>query len=175
MSQVEGHDRLMAAIHRRLADFLAQEIGIEARQSSLEDSSVQRLDLRPVTSILSVEGNIRMMVAFSFEQPLIEHILEVYSEGIEVADDEHEIMIESTAAEVINIVVGNATADVQVPGALLSISPPVVMGDAKSITRHRGTQFSAVDLMTGAGAVKVYFVFPRERLDEQPGDQEGMA
>ncbi|QFY88252.1 chemotaxis protein CheX [Magnetovirga frankeli] len=159
-----SHDRLVNAVGSHLQGFLSGEIGLEVRPPEPQQEDMQRLRLGYLTSIVSVEEDVSTLIACSFERGLIEQIFRIYAEGVEVADDEQEAMIEETAAEVINVVVGNAMADIQTPGKAIGLSPPVVLSEAKSLTRHRDAQFSSFRLHTSAGLMSVHFLCPREAV-----------
>ena len=70
--------------------------------------TLDRIDLRAITAILTVEDRLRLIVAFSFEQSLLESVFKGYAGGIPMKTDEVELLMEETAGDCLNIVVGNA-------------------------------------------------------------------
>lgn len=160
----QNHERLVQAVSQQMAAFLTQEIGLEVQPAEARQGDGQRLTLGYLTSIVSVEDDISTLIACSFARDLIEQVFSVYAEGVEVAEDEREAMIEETAAEVVNVVVGNAMAKIQTPGKAMGLSPPVVLTEAKSLTRHRDTQFSSLQLQTSSGPLAMHFLCPKDAL-----------
>ena len=84
---------------------------------------IHRLKLKHVTALLNVGGNINMYVGVSFDEPLIEKVFDAYCEDLEIEEDERDEYIEETAGDVINIVVGNSTADLADSGMVINLSP----------------------------------------------------
>lgn len=168
MSEVVGGDetRVVHLIADRAASYLTEEIGLEVRRSEIYLENIKRLQLRHITSILSVEGGVRMLVAFSFDLGLAERVFEVSTEGLDIPESERELMLEDSVAEVINVAVGNAFTNLA-SGGVISISPPIVISEAKGITRHKGADFYSADLTTECGMLSIHFVGPKELFDEQ--------
>jgi CheY-specific phosphatase CheX len=152
----------LEAIIERARAFFKDELGIDVRMDRRNMEDIQKIELRFMTSLLVLEGSSKLFVAFSFEKPLIERAFQVYSEDIEVIEEEREGYVEETAGDVINIIVGNATSRLPAEGAALTISPPIVISEAKSIFRHKDAQFYAASLETDYGRMDVYCIGPKE-------------
>lgn len=159
------HLQLVQAIGDRTISYLREELGIQVQRTTMNMGEVKRMQLRHLTSILAVEADIRMLVAFSLDQELVERVFVASTEGLEIADDELEMMREETVTELINIIVGNAIADLAAKGTSIPISPPIVINEAKSITRHKGAIFYTMDLTTESGVISIHFIGPRELFD----------
>jgi len=156
----------MRVLAERTASFLAGESGVSVTGTRFGSGVIHRLTLNHMTALLNVGGNINMYVGVSFERPLIEKIFEGYSEELDIAEDERDDYIEETAGDVINIVVGNATADFADSGALINLSPPVVLKEARSITRKKDVVFHQAELSTDFGSMMVFCVGPQNLFDE---------
>lgn len=164
-SEKGRHSQLVRAIGKRSVEYLKSDLGIPPRDVSLNMEDVKRMKLRYLTSILAVEADIRMLIAYSFDQDLAEQVFIASTEGLEIADDEQEMMREETVTELINVIVGNAMADLADKGATIPISPPYVINEAKSITRPREATFYTMDLGTDSGILSIHFIGPRELFD----------
>ncbi|ADH85376.1 chemotaxis protein CheX [Desulfurivibrio alkaliphilus] len=154
--------RLMQAIGKRTIEYLKEELEIPVNKAYQAGEDVVRMQLRELTSILALDAEIRLLVAFSFDHDLAEKILTASAEGLQIADDERDEMREEAVAEMINIVAGNAIAGHETKGKTISITPPVVINEAKTITRHKGATFRTIQIVTGAGLMSIHFVGPKD-------------
>ncbi len=159
------HSQLVRAIGKRTVEYLKSDLHIPTRDAALHMEDVKRMQLRYLTSILAVEADIRMLIAFSFDEKLAEQIYIVSTEGLEIDDDEEEMMREEVVTELINVIVGNALSDLAASGTTIPISPPYVINEAKSITRPREATFYTLDLSTDLGVLSIHFIGPRELFD----------
>jgi len=156
---------LMQAIVERTVTFFREDLHINIHRVTCSREDVQKLQPRHLTSLIAMEGSMRLYLAFSFDKPLIEHAFEVYIEDIEVAEDERERYIEETAGDIINIIAGNATGSLPSEGPAVSISPPVVISEAKSIFRYKEAQFYTACLETDYGKMDIYCIGPKKLFD----------
>ncbi|MBU4176636.1 MAG: chemotaxis protein CheX [Desulfurivibrionaceae bacterium] len=164
-AQDDRHSRLVQAIGKRTVGYLRSELGIPVQRATVHMQDVKRMQLQHLTSILSVEADIRMLIAFSFDRELTERVFTASTEGLEIADDEQEMMREETVAELINIIVGNAMGDLAAKGTVIPISPPIIISEAKNITRSKGATFYTLDIVTESGMLSIHFIGPKELFD----------
>jgi CheY-specific phosphatase CheX len=167
MSNTEDdrHSRLVQAIGDRTVGYLRDELAIPVRETTVRMRDVKRMQLLHLTSILSVEADIRMLIAFSLDRELTDRVFIASTEGLEIAEDEAEMMREETVAELINIIVGNAMADLASTGTIIPISPPIIISEAKNITRTKGATFYSLDIVTESGMLSIHFIGPKELFD----------
>lgn len=161
----DRHNRLVQAIGDRTVDYLKDELGITVQVETVNMQDVKRMQLLHLTSILAVEADIRMLIAFSFDRELTDRVFVASTEGLEIAEDEEEMMREETVAELINIIVGNAMADLESRGTAIPISPPIIISEAKNLTRSKGATFYTLDLVAGTGRLSIHFIGPKELFD----------
>lgn len=112
--------------------FLASEIGIRVDRSELAITCGSQFHFKPVTALMSISGCFRMNITFSFDQKLIAQIFAVYSEGLSFDDNDLALHIDETAADMINIVIGNSTAELGEGGTTVHISVPIVIHEANA-------------------------------------------
>lgn len=158
--------RLMDILSRRTSTFFLEELGIEAREMEREIDDAQKLYLRSLTSIMGASGELRMFLAYSFDEPLINRAFEAYAADIEVAEDERGLYVEETAADIINIIVGNALAEFNRQGPVISLSPPIIISEAKHILRHKSAKFSSARLATDSGDLNIHLIGPKHLFDQ---------
>ena len=158
---------LIKVIAERAVAFFRDDLHLDVSRITHGQESVQKFQLRHLTSLLAVDGGTGLYLAFSFEKPLIEHAFGVYIEDIEVAEEERENYIEETAGDIINIIVGNATGSLSSQNPPVTLSPPVVISEAKSIFRHKEAQFYTACLETDHGKMDICCIGPKELFEEQ--------
>jgi CheY-specific phosphatase CheX len=159
--------RVMTVVTRYANSFLEGEIGIAIIDRKYRFEEVQQLELKSMTSLVSVGGDINMLIAFSFDSQLIEFISKSLTSDIFVDDDERDLYMRETASEVINMIIGNSTADLATGTDMITLSPPVVIAGAKSVFRARGAKFFSVNMFSAQGNLDIDFVGPQELFDEK--------
>jgi CheY-specific phosphatase CheX len=122
--------------------------------------TLDRIDLRAITAILTVEDRLRLIVAFSFEHSLLESVFQGCAGGIPMKTDEVELLMEETAGDCLNIVVGNALEEFQLSGYAFTVSTPIIIKEGKSIQRYRQSKFAAGEIHTDAGNMVVLCINP---------------
>ncbi len=157
----------LQALHHRTVVFLRDELGIEVTRHSQHLDDVQKLDLKHLTSIMSATGGIKLYLAYSFDEALIVKAFEAYCRDLDIAEDERGTYVEETAGDIINIIVGNALADLEAQGRAIGLSPPIVITEAKSILRHRGVKFASANLETPHGGLNIHLIGPGELFDDK--------
>lgn len=158
---------LMKVIAERAVAFFRDDLHMDVSKITHGHESVQKFQMRRLTSLLAVDGGAELYLAFSFDRPLIEHAFEAYIEDIEVAEEEREKYIEETAGDIINIIVGNAAGSLSAHNPPVTLSPPVVITEAGSIFRRKEAHFYTACLETDHGKMDICCIGPKELFDEQ--------
>ena len=154
------------ALTARTRAFFLDELGLATTETAFHFDDVQKLDLRHLTAILSATGQLKLYLAYSFDAPLIEAAFAAYTADLDIAEDEREDAIQETAGDIINIIVGNALADVANNGPSITLSPPIILTEAKSVMRHRGAKFASAELTAETGALAIHLIGPGELFDD---------
>lgn len=149
---------IMDVIVNRTITYLKEEVNVNLKGEGIGVADTKRLDLKQLTALMTIGGNVNMNIIFSFDEDLIETIFTVYTEEIDILPEERLESLEETAGDIINIIIGNATADLTTPGQVISISPPVVLPSAKSIIRYKNTKFHGRVLHTDHGDMSLLFM-----------------
>jgi len=157
--------RLVEYVCERTHSFFETELAIPNSHIQFHFSDVQRLTLDYLTSILAVEGPVRVMFAMSFDRNLAEYSTQKYTEELDIPEDELELYLEETVADIINIILGNSLSRFQLEGETITLSPPVVITEAKNIYRHKDAQFFTADVQTKMGRLQIFCIGPRELFD----------
>lgn len=144
------------AIWKRNEEFLVNELSMELtelRHNLIPEGKFYRL--RDFTAIVTLTGPAALHIAFSFDQGFMEKLFAAYAEGLDDDGEDPSLYYAEAAGDVINIVVGNATADIQVPGAALVLSPPIMIEGSNRIVRHRTSSIHMTDIRSPEGSMSI--------------------
>ena len=158
--------RFIEALVARTEAFFREELGILITDRAFQSDDVHKLDLRRITAIMSATSSLKLYLAYSFDAPLIEAAFAAYTADLDIAEDERDDAIQETAGDIINIIVGNALADVAATGRAIALSPPIILTEAKSVMRHRGAKFASAELAAQAGSLAIHLIGPGELFDD---------
>ncbi len=159
-------ETLIQAVARRSVSFLQTEMHLEVEEVARQPQCVSRLVLRDTTAMVSVGGNMGVYIALSFDAPALHHIFQAYTQGLDLPPEQEAMYIEETAADVVNTIVGNALSEAPDGATAISLTPPVVMSQAKSLICHKNAYFYLSDLRTPLGVVSIMYIGPKALFDE---------
>lgn len=157
--------KVMQAILAHTRDVLDSEAVIGVDGAATFDCDAKKLELHDITAIAGLGGPVSLLIAFSFEGRLLDAIFRRMTEDIVVGDEEKTLYIRDTAAEITNTVLGLCTHELQSIEAAISLSPPVVVEDARYIQRPANAVFASMKIQTEHGFLDVSIVGPRELFD----------
>jgi len=144
---------------------LQSEFGIGVTETYQDKGHIDTLELYDLTAIVGIGGPINLLAAFSFEQSLIDAIYLRITEEIDVPAGEEDIYREAAAAEIVNTIIGNCTADIELRVQDISLTPPIILDKAKQIQRTKDEMFFSQRLRTRAGRMTINLVGPIDLLD----------
>jgi CheY-specific phosphatase CheX len=158
---------ILKVVEHRTLSFMSDELGFVpggiTRRLLREDSVV----LRAITAIVGVGSQPGLYIAYSYDETLIRAMTKRYTAELTVAPDEEELYMRETASDIVNVIVGNCTADLAKRGDLVSLSPPVLMVGALTIQGRPKTTIAALGLQFPEGMLDVAFVGPKVLFDDQ--------
>ncbi|MDD1615211.1 MAG: hypothetical protein CG439_268 [Methylococcaceae bacterium NSP1-2] len=146
------------AMSSTVIDFFSTELMIETTSTTSELNTIQKMELNYLTSLINVEGSIKMFVALSYDKGLFNEIFARYTADLDIAEDEQEEALTDSAGDIINIIVGNTLADVNETDKKIIMSPPLVITAAQQIACQRNSLFYKANLITKYGALDVYLL-----------------
>jgi len=155
----------MAAVLTRTRDYLQEEIGLKVSRAKPRTGNVDALQLRDITTVVCTDGPIKLLIAFSFQRPLLEHVREVVTAALDLRPEERELFLRETAAETVNFILGHATADLAEEGNEMRLSPPTVLDEEKNILRPKKAIFTSIEMATSHGILDINFIGPSELFD----------
>lgn len=149
---------LMQKLVNRLTDFLQHELDISTHGVRFVLNDVQKLKLNYFTTLINVEGSVKVMVLLSYEQALFTEIFTRYTADLSITEEEKAAAMADSAGDIINIIVGNTLADVQHEAKKIMMSPPAVITTAKQLAYQQQTKFYNATLSTDLGYLDVYLM-----------------
>ena len=156
---------VMDVIERRTISFAAEELGMTARRGQRHLQDIKQLKLRDLTALVAVGPRVDLYIAYSFSANLIREITVRSIADLDLPPEDMPNYVHESACEMVNIIVGNSTAELAQRGEALHLSPPVVLVGAKLIHRHSDAVFSTVTLAFDQGELDIAFVGPQRLFD----------
>ncbi len=135
--------------------FLSEDMEIEIEQTQIIDNSPDKLILKDYTSMIGTGGKLNLMVVISFEMKLLEHLVELFMEGEEVAEDEKEEIYDSVTGETINTIIGLALPTFPSRGKGVTITPPITISDASNIKKYKNSKIISAEISTVYGKLSI--------------------
>ncbi len=137
--------------------YLEDEVCVELENKDYKLSKIVPVEKRYTTTQMSITGSININIAFCFDQTLIKKIFTAYTADLEIPLKKQSQYLDETAGDMINIILGNATADLANPGSALEISTPLVIKDIESIIQDKDTNINVSNLHTDHGNMSILF------------------
>lgn len=156
---------VVSATLERTRSYFEEEFDILVADISQDCGNVATLDIRGLTAIVGVGGPVSLLVAFSFDPRLMDVLYARMIEGIDVPAGEEDTYRSSVAAEVVNTIIGNCTAELQQRDAAITLTPPMIIDSAKHIHRMKNAVFISRSLNSKFGSVDINLVGPGELFD----------
>lgn len=159
--------KLLSSLQKHTSEYLRDKANIAHVECAASLQELQSLALHDLTAIISVAEGINMILAFSYETPLLKRIATtfLYEEGEDEASEDDCL---DMASEFINIIVGLCVTSINSdPLKPILFSPPLVIHEAKIIRQRKTSQLYAISLKTKYGKLDINCIGPRELFDDQ--------
>lgn len=147
-------------------DYLANEAGIAVSDVHVAIDNVEHLKLRELTAVIGVGGDVGVLVAVSFSQPMADALFARLTAGLTIPPGQEADFREATVTEAANVIIGHCTGDFEKDGSYVSLSPPILLEDARSIFRMKNAKFGTVQITSPQGAMDIHLIGPRGIFDE---------
>lgn len=152
----------------RTRNYFKSEYGISVTEVNSGSGDLNSLDLLDMTAIIGMGGRVNLLIAFSFNEDLINALYKRMTDGFDVQPDEVEMYREAAAGEVVNTILGHCTIDLQkVDGPIISMTPPVILERVKAIRRMKNEMFYTRSLNTDFGRMNISFVGHQALFDRR--------
>ncbi len=155
------------AIARARSHF-ESEYGISVTEAESGGGDLDSLTLLGMTAIIGMGGSVNLLIAFSFQEDLVNVLYQRMTRDFDVQPDEVEMYREAAAGEGVNTILGHCTIDLQNrDGPVISLTPPVILDQAKTIRRMKDAVFYTQSLKTDFGRMNISLVGPRDLFDSR--------
>lgn len=158
---------VVEVVERRTIDFMRDELGLVAGNISRRLHHEESVKLREMTAIVGVGSRTGLYIAYSYDASLIQAMTKRFTAELTISPEEEELYMRETASEVVNVIVGNCTADLARKGGLVTLSPPVLALGARTIQGRPKTAIATLTLKYPEGWLDVAFVGPKLLFDDQ--------
>ncbi len=152
---------VMTSVYERTRALFREEMGISDFQVAPRAGTVMVMGLRQVTVIIGLGGAVNVLVSFSFDARLMDHLFAAFTADIQVPEDETELYTHESASEIANTILGHCTSDLAQSGQKITMSPPIIVRDGKTIQRDKNAVFASLCVTTEQGELDISFVGAR--------------
>lgn len=135
--------------------FLQEDMGMEIKDVVVFDSQQEKLLLKDDTSMIGVGGELNLLVVISYENSVLNQLINLFMDGEEVSPDEKQEIKDSVSGEVINTIIGLALSTFPNRGKGVTITPPITVNDASNVTKHKNSKIVSVNILTNYGAISL--------------------
>ena len=157
---------VVEVVERRTIDFLRDELKFPVESVSRRLHNEQSVMLRAMTAIVGVGSHKGLYIAYSYDAALIGAMTKRFAAELTIAPEEEDLYMRETASEVVNVIVGNCTAELARRGDTVTLSPPVLALGARTIQGRPKTAVATLTLKYPEGALDVVFVGPKLLFDD---------
>lgn len=157
----EIEKEILLPMLKRTVSFLTEDMQIKVSSNNLEVVCPKQVELKKNTAMIGTGGSIQVIITMSYDDALLEKLVEVFLEGEEASEDEIDEIKESVSSEIVNTVVGNALTN-PLDGTTLSITPPVLIYEAKSLFKHKSSMIATAIIHTEFGDMLLTVIGPKE-------------
>jgi CheY-specific phosphatase CheX len=157
---------VLEVVEQRTIAFMKDQLGLTVGAIKRRVVQEEQVLLRSMTAIVGVGSKAGLYIAYSYEDSLIKAMMKRYTDGLTISPEDEDLYVRETASDVVNVIVGNCTADLAKRGELITLSPPVLMVGARTIQARSETTIASVTLRFPEGELDIAFVGPRILFDE---------
>jgi CheY-specific phosphatase CheX len=155
---------VMEIVEQRTVSFMREHLTMVTGGTDHRLHHAEGFTLRAMTAIISVGSETGFYIAFSYDEKLIQAVFRRYTAELSIAPEQEGFYVKETAADIINVIIGNCTADLAKQGNLIKLSPPIVMVGGGKIYGRQDATVAALTLPFDEGALDLAFVGPKQLL-----------
>ena len=157
-----NYREIIEIITSNCVEYFEQEFKMEVISKKIYLKDIYNIHLDYLTSVISVKGHLNFLLAFSYDEILINKLFQFFTEGVDIDEGEEDLYLEESASEIMNIVVGNATKYLEKRDSLLTLTPPIVFKEAKNIINKKDSQYYNSVIATAFGNMNLYLIIQKE-------------
>lgn len=158
--------KIVSQLLERSISFLQDDFDINVSSDIINGISDKKINLKKSTAMIGTGGTVQVIITMGYDEKLLDKMVEVFLEGEEVDEEEAEEIRESVSCEVLNTIVGNALKN-PVDNTTLSITPPILIYEAKSLFKQKSSQVVSATLTTEFGEMLLTVIGSKESLSNR--------
>ena len=159
-------ETIFQPILNRTEEFLLVDMGIDILSCKKMSSNLRKVILKQNTTIIGIGGNVKFMIAVSYDDKLLSRLTTIFLEGEEFLNSEKDELFESVSMEIANTVIGNALKN-PFDNSLLTLTPPIYVHEARSLSRNIHNKILDAMIHTEYGDLAIYAIYPDTLEDFQ--------
>jgi CheY-specific phosphatase CheX len=153
-------NKFIAAIVNRTVSFFEEEVQIKVINANYEFHEENYIDLKRLTSIISVNDYLKMTVAFNYDASLLHEIFIRYTKNIILKEGETQFYIEEVAKDLINNIIGNVLSGFGQPGVVFGISTPIIVRGTEYVCKFKDIKVYTTNIKTELGEMSIFCILP---------------
>ena len=157
---------IFKTVERRTIAFFHDHLELLAEKIDRRIQNQDQVKLREITAIVGVGSSQGLYIAFSYDQGLVKTMTRKYTAELTIPEGEEELYMHETALDVVNVIIGNCTADLASRREVIALSPPVLALGARTMQGRPKTAVAVLSLTFPEGALDIAFVGPKLLFDE---------
>lgn len=135
--------------------FLQEDMDIAIKEVQRDEKDITSLNLKDYTSMIGTGGTLNLMILISYDNSLLNHLVELFMEGEEVDPEEEEEIKDSVSGETINTIMGLALPTFPNRGKGVTITPPITINDAAHIKKYKNSKIVTAIVKTEFGELSI--------------------
>ena len=144
--------------------FLSEDMGIDINNITIDELNPDKLIPKDYTSMIGTGGTLNLMIIISYDSNLLNHLVTLFMDGEEVAQDEMVEVIDSVSGETINTIIGLALPTFPNRGKGVTITPPITINDASNIKKYKNSKIVSANIVTQYGELSISAVGTEESI-----------
>lgn len=157
---------VLKTVERRAIAFFHDQLDLVAEKIGHSIHREDQFTLREMTAIVGVGSSQGLYIAFSYDLPLVKAMTRKYTAELTIAPEEEDLYMRETALDVVNVIIGNCTADLARQREVIALSPPVLALGARTMQGRPKSAVAVMALTFPEGALDIAFVGPKLLFDE---------
>jgi len=135
--------------------FLSGDMGINIKKVDIDEDNPAKLLLKDYTSMIGTGGKFNAMIVISFDNNMLDHLVNLFMDGEEVEEEEKEEIYDSVSGETINTIIGLALPTFPNRGKGVTITPPITINDASNIKKYKDSNIVSAIITTEVGTLSI--------------------
>jgi hypothetical protein len=140
INSMSDAQKFIELLVKSIEDYFELESHIKINDVEVTTEGIQESEFLDVTAFLTIEDKNNMVTLLSCDKSLLEKVLELYSENIDILDEDGQLLLNEMASDILNVVVGRALGMIGDTKNRYMITPPEVNNYREILSKYEGYQ-----------------------------------